>query len=152
MSRILIVDPDASIRALLVVLLRRGGIDSDCVGDREAAMRHVTSQRYAAVIVEPRMNGGDALLNELYTTSADGRPNIIIATTPDAGTAAFAFRAGVRTILLKPFRLEDLYETVAACCDGGELLSGAEETQRRADLVRQAVVEEDPAIGGATSL
>ncbi len=119
MSRILIVDPDASIRALLVALLRRGGIDSDCVGDREAAMQHAMSHRYAAVILEPRMNDGDALLNELYAACGDGQPNIIIATTPDARTAAFAFRAGVRTILLKPFRIEDFYETVAACCDGG---------------------------------
>lgn len=116
--RILVVDPDSSIRSLLSALLRRQGIEAECAGDSETALLHARSQRFAAVIVEPRMEHGDTLLAELCSSSPDGDPNVIVATTPDATSHALAQRKGVRAVLLKPFHLDELFEVVAACCDG----------------------------------
>ena len=117
-ERILIVDPDPSIRALLVAVLRRTGIETESVPNREAALDMAAVHQYTAVIVEPRMPGGDVLLGELYAFAGDGQPpNIIVATTPDAKSAALARRPGVRAVLIKPFEIETLCATVEAICE-----------------------------------
>jgi DNA-binding NtrC family response regulator len=116
-TRVLVADPDPAINALITALLRRAGIPADVASDRVTAITAASAGRYSAVILEPRMNGGDTLLSELYAAAPDGRPNIIVITTPDQSTAALSLRAGVVAVLLKPFRLEDLYGAVASCCE-----------------------------------
>jgi DNA-binding response OmpR family regulator len=116
-ARVLVADPDPAISALVMALLRRAGIEADTASDRAAAIMAAAAGSYSAIILEPRMADGDTLLSELYAAAPDGRPNIIIITTPDRATAALSLRAGVVAVLLKPFRLEELYAAVAACCD-----------------------------------
>jgi DNA-binding response OmpR family regulator len=115
--RILIIDPDPSIRALLTALLRRSGIETDSAGDHDTALQQLASAEYAAVILEPRMPRGDALLRAVHAAKQGEKPGIIIATTPDTvGTAAREVNGLVQAVLLKPFHLDELYATVAAQC------------------------------------
>jgi DNA-binding response OmpR family regulator len=114
--KILVIDPDPAIRTLLVALLRRGGIDTDCAGDHDSALERLAAQHYAAVILEPRMPRGDALLRALRAAPSDAKPSIIIATTPDTMSGVTAQRDGVEAVLLKPFHLDELYAAVAEQC------------------------------------
>jgi DNA-binding response OmpR family regulator len=116
--RILVVDPDPSIRVLIVALLRRDGHDADAAGDASEALRLGRTRQHAAVVLEPRMHGGDALLDALQSVGPDGKSNVIVVTTPD-GSQTYAGVPGVRDVLLKPFRIEELAAIVADCCDGG---------------------------------
>lgn len=114
----LVIDPDPSIRALIAAVLRRRGVPTDTAADRDSALHRVRGHHYGAVVLDPRMPGGDALLRELYSAAPDGKPNIIIATAPDAFSRALARYAGVEAVLSKPFDLDDLSSAVAACLDG----------------------------------
>ncbi len=115
-QKILVVDPDPAIRSLVVALLRRDGYLSDEAGSADTALHLRRVSNHAAVILEPRMLGGDALLQAL--TSHD-TANVIIMTTSAGLQARSAAAPGVRAVLLKPFVIGDLSAIVASCCDGG---------------------------------
>ena len=54
-TRILVVDDEPSIRALLTVLLRKHGHEVDAVGDGRAAVEKVTTRRYGVILLDVRM-------------------------------------------------------------------------------------------------
>lgn len=113
-SRVLVVDPDPSVRMLLVALMRRAGYQTDAARDQNEALALHRTWPHDAVIVEPRNLGGAALLEKL----ADGKPNLIVVTTPEGASTPYRDTRGVRTVLLKPFRIDDLAAAVASCCNG----------------------------------
>jgi DNA-binding response OmpR family regulator len=113
----LVIDSDPSIRELIAAVLRRRGLRADTAADSDAALHCMHAHRYGAVVLDPRMPGGDVLLTELSSSTGDGKPNIIIATSPDSFSRTLARRAGVQVVLAKPFDLDDLSAAVAACLD-----------------------------------
>ena len=114
--KVLVVEPDPSVRSLVVALLRRDGFAPDEADSADAALARRRVSRHAAVVVEPRMLGGDDLLDAL--TSRD-KVNVIIMTTSAGLQARYAAAPGVCAALLKPFGIDDLSAIVARCCDGG---------------------------------
>lgn len=112
--KILVVEPDPSIRALVVALLVREGYVTEAVDNADAALEARRSATPAAVVVEPRMCGGDLLL-ETLRTDAEIDEKVIIMTTPDVREPAYMAGHGVRGVLRKPFYLEELTELVASC-------------------------------------
>lgn len=119
-GRILVVDPDPALRSLMIALLRREGYLAEAAADEDEALRLGRTRQHAAVVVEPRMDGGDTLIDALHAVTGDGKPNVIVVTTPDGHEPSRYLRVpGVRAVLLKPFRLEDLTTAVASCCNGG---------------------------------
>ena len=109
---VLVVDPDPSVRMLLVTLMRRAGYQTDAAEDRDEALALHRTRPHDAVIVEPRGLGGAALLEQLD----DGASNLIVVTTPEGPSTPYRDARGVRTVLLKPFRIDDLAAAVASCC------------------------------------
>jgi DNA-binding response OmpR family regulator len=103
--RVLVIDPDPSIRALLAAVAHRRGLAADTAANREEALRYASSEHYAAVILEPRMISGDTLLHELSCCN-----NVIVATTSAAQPP------GVTAVLRKPFDLDALTSALTACC------------------------------------
>lgn len=95
--RVLVIDPDPSVRALLAAVTRRRGFDSDTAATPEEALQHARSRSYAAVILEPQIAGGDALLSEL------AGENLIVATTSTDPCGVHA-----AAVLRKPFFLDEL--------------------------------------------
>jgi two-component system, NtrC family, response regulator AtoC len=110
---VLVVDPDSSIRALLVALLRREGFDADAADNAEEALDLRQRSQHATVVLEPRIRGGEELLDAL---AADGKPNVIIMTAMDGSKPAYP---GARAVLFKPFLLEEMAAVLASCRDGG---------------------------------
>jgi CheY-like chemotaxis protein len=54
-ARILIVDDEPSIRALLTVLLQKQGHEVDAVADGRAAVEKVAARRYGVILLDVRM-------------------------------------------------------------------------------------------------
>lgn len=124
-NAILVIDPDPSTRALILALLRRKGYVAEPAANPDEALRLHRDGRHAAVILDPRVEGGDALLHALQTAGGGDAPspNLIVVTTPEDSQPTYAGRPGVHAVLFKPFVINDLTEAVAMCC-GRELCPG----------------------------
>jgi DNA-binding response OmpR family regulator len=115
--RVLVVEPDPAIRALIVAVLRRRGHSPDTAETVEEALELQRSFRPVAVVVEPRIAGGKALIDALAKTDGGTHPAVIVVTTPDSRDTPLCHAPSVRAVLHKPFRIEELAEAVTTCCE-----------------------------------
>jgi CheY-like chemotaxis protein len=121
-KRILIVDDDDAIRALLMTVLRRRGFPVDNARNGVEALELLTSCRYALVVLDlmmPRMNGYEVLehFSEMPSTT---RPLVLVLT---AGLEQRKFDTSfVIGTIQKPFDIELLLDTVSGCllASGGQ--------------------------------
>lgn len=116
-QRVLVVDPDPAIRALIVAIVRRSGHVAEAAGTAEQALDMQRRLKPAAVVVEPRMLGGKALMDELSRADIGTHPVLIVVTTVDTRGKTLWPAASVRAVLEKPFRLEELAAVVEKCCE-----------------------------------
>lgn len=123
-KRILVTDDDDAIRALLATILRRRGFKVDTARNGVEALERCAQCRYALVILDlmmPRMSGYD-VLEAVTAMDAAERPLVLVLT---AGGPPQALDPNVVAgALRKPFDIEMLVDTVAACVS-----SAAERTQ-----------------------
>lgn len=114
-KRILIVDDDDAIRALLVTVLRRRGYRLDMARNGLEAVEKLAACSYELIILDlmmPRMNGYQ-VLEWLRELPEDSRPLVLVLT---AGLEARKFdTAFVIGTMAKPFDIELLVDTVAGC-------------------------------------
>ncbi|HEX8154583.1 MAG TPA: hypothetical protein VF698_15725 [Thermoanaerobaculia bacterium] len=115
--RVLVVEPDRAIRALIVAILRRRGHSPDAAETVEEALELQRSIRPAAVVVEPRIANARLLLDALARADGGTHPAVIVVTSPDRYHTAFSHAPGVRAVLHKPFRIEELADAVTTCCE-----------------------------------
>lgn len=135
-KRILIVDDDDAIRALLMTVLRRRGFRLDSARNGLDALERLGSCRYSLIILDlmmPRMNGYE-VLERLAEMPAATRPLVLVLT---AGLEPKKFDTEmVVGMMQKPFDVELLIDTVTGCMavadpheqldqctDGGDALS-----------------------------
>jgi hypothetical protein len=113
-KRVLVVDDDDAIRALLCTILRRRGIPVDSARNGADALVRCEHCRYAVILLDlmmPQVNGYQ-VLDEFASRRREDRPLIIVLTagaeprnlSPDlvAGT------------LRKPFDVEMIVDTISA--------------------------------------
>jgi DNA-binding NtrC family response regulator len=119
-NAILVFDPDPAIRALVMALLRREGYAAEATVSADEALRLHRHARHAAVILDPHVDGGDALLHALQTAGSGDAPNrnLIVMTTSEHSRTTYDGHPGVHAVLIKPFFLNELARAVAACCGG----------------------------------
>src|SRR5260370_4446592 len=81
-KRILIVDDDEAIRALLFTILRRRGFTVDIAANGVEAMARLWICRYAAMLLDLMMpmKSGWEVIAELKKLPADVRPLVIVLT------------------------------------------------------------------------
>ncbi len=119
-KRILIVDDDDPIRALLMTVLRRRSFRVDCARNGIDALEHLARCRYALVVLDlmmPRMNGYE-VLDHLSRMPSTTRPLVLVLT---AGLEPRKFDTGlVIGTIQKPFDIELLVDTVAGCLQATE--------------------------------
>jgi DNA-binding response OmpR family regulator len=134
-KRILVVDDDDAIRALLRTVLRRRGFVVDTARNGVDAIEQIGARRYALVVLDlmmPRMSGYE-LVEQLVTHSIMTRPRVLILT---AGIPVGSFDTSlVIGMMHKPFDVELLLDTVAGCLHTIELM-GPEDS---ASMVEPAV-------------
>lgn len=114
-KRILIVDDDDAIRALLHTVLRRRGFLADSARNGVEAMERLTEQSYALVLLDimmPRMSGFE-VLRHLGARSPTQQPLVIVL------TAGMDPRPLDTTLVIgtmhKPFDIELLVDTIVGC-------------------------------------
>ena len=123
-KRILIVDDDDPIRALLMTVLRRRGFHADSARNGVEALELLTACRYSLVVLDlmmPRMNGYE-VLDHIGEMPAASRP-LVLVLTAGLGQRSFDTSFVIGTIQ-KPFDIELLVDTVAGC-----LVAAAEQPQ-----------------------
>lgn len=118
--RILIVDDDDPIRALLMTVLRRRSFRVDSARNGVEALEHLATCHYALVVLDlmmPRMNGYE-VLDHLSRMPSTTRPLVLVLT---AGLEQRRFDTSfVIGTIQKPFDIELLVDTVAGCLEATE--------------------------------
>lgn len=119
-KRILVVDDDDPIRALVVTVLRRRGYRADTARNGVEALEKLAACRYALVVLDlmmPRKSGYD-VLDELASRPAATRPLVLVLTAGlEPRPLDNAFIVGT---VHKPFDIGLLVDTVGACLDALE--------------------------------
>lgn len=114
-KRILVVDDDDAIRALLMTILRRRGFDIDVARHGGEAVERLDRCRYAVMLLDlmmPVLNGWE-VLDHVAKIDAAHRPVIIVLT---AGSEPRDLNADlVAGTVKKPFDVELLLDSVTAC-------------------------------------
>ena len=109
MATILVVDDDASVRALLRDVLECEGYDVEAAADGYAALRAVSAARPDAVVLDVMMPGlsGVEVVRRLR---ADGHelPVCVLSARDEVADRVEGLRAGADDYLVKPFELEEL--------------------------------------------
>jgi putative nucleotidyltransferase with HDIG domain len=122
-ERILVVDDEAYVGAVLGTLLRSAGYDPVVVGDREEAMRQLTSDSpFDVVLLDLLLRGSNGM--ELLEKSRELQPEtpvVMVTAVDDIGQAITAMKKGAYDYLLKPFENKQLLATVARAIEHREL-------------------------------
>lgn len=125
-KRILIVDDDDAIRALVLTVLRRRGYLLDSARNGVEAMEKLANCRYSLVVLDlmmPRMSGYE-VLHQLEQQPAVLRPLVLVLT---AGLEPKPFDGTfVIGTMHKPFDIELLVDTVTGCLSAREGLPPSE--------------------------
>jgi DNA-binding response OmpR family regulator len=114
-TRLLVVEDEEPIRALLLTVLRRRGFRVDTARNGMEGLEHITRCRYSVVLLDLMMPvmTGYRLLEEIGALAADLRPMVIVLTAaPPPKPLDSEVVAG---LIRKPFDIELLLDTIAAC-------------------------------------
>lgn len=116
-KRILIVDDDDAIRALLTTILRRRGFAPDVASNGAEAIEKLEARHYSLAILDlmmPRMSGYD-VLDRLTAMIPAHRPLVLVL------TAGLVIRrldmSFVIATIQKPFDVDLILDTVVGCLD-----------------------------------
>jgi CheY-like chemotaxis protein len=117
----LVVDDDATVRQLGVLLLRRAGFNPvDTAADGHEALELLLRREYALLLLDLRMPvlSGYELLEIL---SADPLPHmpVIVVATADRMAEEHDFGPVVAGLLTKPYDVPTLIMAVRGCLDDG---------------------------------
>lgn len=137
MSRLLIVDDEAVIRASLLRLLQRHGHDVVAVGSVEEASTQLGLDNFDLIISDLRLPGepGTALIDR-----AAGTPVLIMTSFASIRSAVDAVKAGAADYIAKPFDHEDMLLTI-------ERILRERLLQRQNVALRQVVAKVQPDTG-----
>jgi DNA-binding response OmpR family regulator len=114
--RVLVIDDEAMLRALLGEMLLVCGYHADLAEDGPVAVSRFQESRYSAVITDLAMPGMDGfeVVTALRTIDPEVRVIMLTGSAP-ATTASRARDSGV-TLLHKPVALRELKAAVDAAC------------------------------------
>ena len=108
--RILVVDDDADVRALVKTVLEHEGYAVDVVDDGFAALRAVEARVPDCVVLDVMMPGidGHAVLSRIRGGDRSQLPVVMLTAHADDAQAWQAWTEGVDYFLAKPFDADEL--------------------------------------------
>jgi DNA-binding NtrC family response regulator len=113
MKKIFIIDDEPNIRVTVTEALRGEGYEVTAYGDPLEALPAIQKQNPAAVITDLRMPGLDGLDLIHKVNIINPEINIVVITGhASLDSAIGAIRAGASDYLVKPFKIDELLETV----------------------------------------
>jgi CheY-like chemotaxis protein len=113
-QKILVVDDDDAIRAMVERILRREHFDVESARDGFEAIEKLTHNDYGAILLDlmmPRVDG-QGVLRFLEEKKAQATPSVILMTANLQGAHDTASAAPVFRILSKPFDIDQLISHV----------------------------------------
>lgn len=112
-KRILVIDDDDAIRALLATVLRRRGYVVDLARNGEEGLERIAATRYALVVLDMRMPrvSGYEVLEQLSRMSFLSRPRVLVLTAGALELRGFDTSLIVGSVQ-KPFDIELLLDVV----------------------------------------
>ncbi len=119
MARLLVVDDDPSVRALLCDVLGLEGHVVTEVADGYAALRALAAARPDCVVLDvrmPGMDGHEVLRRIRASTGGLELPVVMLTAAVDDDTAWRGWSGGVDHVLGKPFDAEELLGLVDGLC------------------------------------
>lgn len=119
-ARVLVVDDDREMRALLVDVLSEKGYKVEEAENGAEALIRLRARSFAAIVLDKNMPGlsGLDLLPGLRTICPE-TPVILITAFGDVGTYVDAIERGAFEYIFKPFRMEELLRVLQRALPSG---------------------------------
>jgi len=113
--RVLLVEDNTELVALLVKGLARGGFSADSVGNAGDAAHSLAAMRYAAVVLDLGLPDQDGLsLLRDIRGHGDSTPVLVLTARDGVSDRVNGLRAGADDYLVKPFAMEELVARLQA--------------------------------------
>lgn len=116
----LIVDDGVMIRGLLGTVLKRYGILCDFAENGEEAIAKLDTASYSAILLDlmmPRIDGFGVIE---YLRKSSIRTPVLVVTAAGAARTQNLDPSVVKAVLLKPFEIYELIDSVVALCAASE--------------------------------
>jgi DNA-binding response OmpR family regulator len=114
-GRVLVVDDEPAIRALVAKIVDRAGFPVDSARDGAEAIEKLDAREYAVVVVDLMMPNIDGFgLIEYLKTRRNERPAVIVISAGDPGAFRQLDGAMVHSIVRKPFDIDVLGDLITA--------------------------------------
>lgn len=114
-GRVLVVDDEPAIRALVAKIVERAGFPVDSARDGADAIEQLEAREYAVVVVDlmmPNIDGFE-LIDYLKRRTSE-RPAVIVISAGDPGAFRQLDGAMVHSIVRKPFDIDVLGDLITA--------------------------------------
>lgn len=120
-GRVLVVDDEPAIRALVAKIVERAGHPVDTARDGAEAIAMVEKSRYAVIVLDLMMPivDGYGLIRHLKTLDSP-RPATIVISAGDSSSLRQLDGAMVHSIVRKPFDIDVLGDLVSAAAASAE--------------------------------
>ena len=118
--RVLVADDDQAIRQLVCTIVKREGLEVDCVADGAEAIEMLRRHIYAVVLVDlmmPRVDGF-GVIEHLKTHPPDYKPVVLVITAYADQTFKKVDPDVVTGVVRKPFEVADVGNVVRLCVAG----------------------------------
>jgi len=117
-KRVLVVDDDPEIRAILTTVLRRQVIAVDSAVDGREAIELAAKHAYAVILLDLMLPviDGFAVLHRVREVSADA-PVVLVVTGAEPSVTEALDPHTIHGIIRKPFEPDEVASVVAACVE-----------------------------------
>ena len=117
-QRVLVVDDEPAIRALVAKIVERAGLAVDTARDGIEALSRISATHYAVLVIDLMMPVVDGFqIIEAVRDRGGERPAIIVITAGDSGAIRQLDGAIVHSVVRKPFDIEVLGELISAAAE-----------------------------------
>jgi CheY-like chemotaxis protein len=125
-GRVLVVDDEPAIRALVARIVERSGHAVDTARDGAEAIERLAERTYAVVVVDLMMPNVDGFsLIEHIKKNLTRRPAIIAVSAADSASLRQLDGSVVHSVLRKPFDIDVLGDLITAAANSAEEASTA---------------------------
>jgi DNA-binding response OmpR family regulator len=116
-KKVLIVEDDDAIRAMLATILARNGYSSEQCGDGDEAVRRLRTNGYDAILLDLMLPGqfGFDILRFLNAERPAMAPRVIVLTAASQATLRDFDASQVHAVMRKPFDVHALLASVRDC-------------------------------------
>jgi CheY-like chemotaxis protein len=132
-TRVLVADDDQAIRQLVCTIVKREGLDVDCVPDGAEAIAKLRQNEYSVVLVDlmmPRVDGF-GVIEFLKNHPGSTKPVVLVITAYADQTFKTVDPNVVTGVLRKPFEIADLGNVIRLCVAGlDEAAARSEEAEK----------------------